>query len=84
MSKIKDSDLKQVIAALEADLNEAFEASKGSLVKAEGDDPVKRALADYQARQATPVKAATRAASAMVTQVRPAPAGGGFGKRRAS
>ena len=55
-----------------------------AFVKAEGDDPVKRALADYQARQATPVKAATRAASAMVTQVRPAPAGGGFGKRRAS
>jgi hypothetical protein len=39
MSKIKDSDLKSVIAALEADLNEAFEASKGSLVKAEGDEP---------------------------------------------
>ncbi len=41
MSKIKDSDLKQVIAALEADLNEAFEGSKASLVKAEGDDEKK-------------------------------------------
>lgn len=48
----------------------------------EGDDPVKRALADYQARQAKAVQP-VRPAAAMVTQVRPAPAGGGFGKRRA-
>lgn len=41
-----------------------------------GDDPVKRALAEYQARQAKP-------APAMVTPMRPAPSGGGFGKRRA-
>jgi uncharacterized membrane protein YhaH (DUF805 family) len=39
----------------------------------EADDPVKRALAEYQARSARP--------AAMVTQVRPAP-GGGFGKKR--
>jgi uncharacterized membrane protein YhaH (DUF805 family) len=37
------------------------------------DDPVKRALAEYQARSARP--------AAMVTQVRPGP-GGGFGKKR--
>lgn len=52
-------------------------------------DPVKRALADYQARQAQqakPVKQARPAgvAPAMVTQVRPAPQGSAFGKRRAS
>jgi uncharacterized membrane protein YhaH (DUF805 family) len=38
------------------------------------DDPVKRALAEYQARSAAP--------AAMVTHVRPAPSGGGFGKKR--
>lgn len=37
------------------------------------DDPIKRALADYQTRSARP--------AAMVTQVRPTP-GGGFGKKR--
>jgi uncharacterized membrane protein YhaH (DUF805 family) len=37
------------------------------------DDPVKRALTEYQARSARP--------AAMVTQVRPTP-GGGFGKKR--
>jgi uncharacterized membrane protein YhaH (DUF805 family) len=41
----------------------------------ETDDPVKRALADYQARSAAP--------AAMVRQVRPTPPGGGFGKKRA-
>jgi uncharacterized membrane protein YhaH (DUF805 family) len=39
----------------------------------ETDDPIKKALAEYQARSARP--------SAMITQVRPAP-GGGFGKKR--
>ena len=39
----------------------------------EADDPVKRALAEYQARSARP--------AAMVTQVRSTP-GGGFGKKR--
>lgn len=55
----------------------------GEVAQAEGDDPVKRALADYQARQ---TKAATpkRPAAAMVTQVRPAPAGASFGKRRSN
>ncbi|RYG28719.1 MAG: DUF805 domain-containing protein [Burkholderiales bacterium] len=43
-------------------------------------DPVKRALAEYQARQAKHAKPA----ATMVTQVRPAPAGGAFGKRRSS
>ncbi len=54
-----------------------------TFVQAEGDDPVKRALAEYQARQA---KAAlpVKAGAAMVTPMRPAPAGGGFGKRRSS
>ena len=42
------------------------------------DDPVKRALADYQARLAKQAKPA----AAMVTQVRPAP-GGTFGRKRA-
>lgn len=42
-------------------------------------DPVKRALAAYQAQQQQQSRP-----SAMVTQVRPAPAGGGFGKRRSS
>jgi len=44
-------------------------------------DPVKRALAEYQARQA---KQARPAAAAMVTQMRPAPGGSAFGKRRSS
>lgn len=42
-----------------------------------GDDPVKRALAEYQARQAQQARPA-----AMVTQVRPAPSGAAFGKKR--
>lgn len=46
----------------------------------EDNDPVKRALAEYQARQAKQAKPA----AAMVTQVRSAPAGGAFGKRRSS
>lgn len=41
------------------------------------DDPVKRALADYQARQAKQTRPA-----AMVTQVRPTPSGAAFGKKR--
>jgi uncharacterized membrane protein YhaH (DUF805 family) len=39
----------------------------------EDDDPVKRALARYQAQQSRP---------AMVTPVRPGPAGAGFGRKR--
>jgi uncharacterized membrane protein YhaH (DUF805 family) len=38
------------------------------------DDPIKRALAEYQARSARP--------TAMVAQARPAAGGGGFGKKR--
>lgn len=54
-----------------------------AFAQAEGDDPVKRALAAYQAQQAKAAQA-TRPAAAMVTPMRPAPSGGGFGKRRAS
>ena len=47
--------------------------------RAEADnDPVKRALAEYQSRQA---KSVAKAAPAMVTQVRPAPTGT-FGRKR--
>lgn len=53
----------------------------GDSAQSDENDPVKRALAEYQARQA---KQAKPAAAAMVTQVRPAPQGGAFGKRRSS
>lgn len=52
--------------------------AQGEAAQSEENDPVKRALAEYQARQAKQAKPA----AAMVTQVRPAPAGGAFGKRR--
>ena len=44
----------------------------GDAAQSEENDPVKRALAEYQARHA----------AAMVKQVRPAPQGSAFGKRR--
>lgn len=56
----------------------------GETAQSEENDPVKRALADYQARQAKAAKPAAKVVPAMVTPMRPAPAGGAFGKRRSS
>jgi uncharacterized membrane protein YhaH (DUF805 family) len=57
-------------------------APGGASAQSDENDPVKRALAEYQARQAKQAKPA--ASATMVTQVRPAPQGGAFGKRRSS
>lgn len=40
--KVKDSELRAVISALESDLQSAYEASKPALIKADGDAPPKK------------------------------------------
>ena len=54
MPTIKDSDLKQVISALESELDAAFQQSKASLVKAEGDDKKKGPPAEASDDSASP------------------------------
>lgn len=54
MPQIKDSDLKQVISALETELDAAFQQTKATLVKAEGDDEKKGPPAEASDDSASP------------------------------
>lgn len=69
MPTIKDSDLKQVISALESELDAAFQQSKATLVKAEGDDKEKGPPAEASDDSASPP------ASDSASPEAPAPAG---------